>query len=375
MRGHGEGTYYQMPSGKWRVQISINGKRIGHVGKTKKECRDWANDILGQVDRGLTSDGINTLTNDFFNDWIKSKKSIIKLKNWEYYNYIVDHFIIPYLGEIKLKDLTPVHIQKLYIKLQELNTGNATINKVHTILRGGLNYALEIGLIIRNPTDPVMVPRENSEEMKILDENQVSKLLLATKKNRWEALYYLAVTTGMREMELLGLMWADIDWNNNTILVQRQLLRKEENGSIFSYPKTKHSRRIVAIGTDTMKLINTHYQNQLFDKKIADKRWKDYGLVFTTKKGTPIHYSNLVRDFKMMLQKAGLPDMRFHDLRHTAISLMLNHGVPLIVVSRRVGHSNPTVTLNRYGHLIPHIQKEAAELIDTLVIPIELDLG
>jgi integrase len=374
MRGHNEGTYYQLPSGKWRVQISIEGKRLSHTG-TRVECREWAKNMLGQIEKGLTFEGTRRSVESFFDEWISSTKKSIRQRTWDQYSQVIRDYIIPELGRIKLRDLTPTHIQRLYNRLQDEGKGAQLIRKIHTIMHRAFAYAMEVGLIGRNPSDPVIVPREPNHEMKILDEGQVSRLLLAAKGTHYEALYYLAVTTGMRQMELLGLLWTDLDWTEKAITVQRQLLRKHENGVIFAAPKTKFATRVVALGDEVMGVLRAHYEKQQLDRQIAGKRWHETGLIFTTTKGTPVRHLYILKDFKVLLKKAGLPDIRFHDLRHTAVSLMLNHGVPLIVVSRRVGHSNPSITLNRYGHLIPHLQEEAARLMDKLVVPIEVNLN
>jgi integrase len=372
-RGHNEGTYYQLPNGKWRVQVTIDGKRIGHVG-TRTECRKWAEDILGQIDKGLTFEGTRKTLSEFFDEWLKSARPSLRPRTWDQYDQVARKYIIPELGKLKLKDLTPSRVQAFYNHLQDEKISDYMIIKIHAILHRALAHALEVGLIGRNPADPIIVPKEPDNEMKILDESQVSRFLIAAKESRFEALYYIAVTTGMRQMEMLGLLWSDLDWQNQTITVQRQLVRKKEDDKIFAPPKTKFGKRVVALGSQAMEVLRAHYQRQQLDRQVAGKRWHETGLIFTSTIGTPMMYRNLTRDFKAVLKRASL-DIRFHDLRHTAISLMLNHNVPLIVVSRRVGHANPSITLNKYGHLIPHMQEDAAQLMDELVMPIEINLN
>jgi integrase len=207
-------------------------------------------------------------------------------------------------------------------------------------------------------------------EMTILNESQVSQLMVAVINHRWEALFHLAIVSGAREMELLGLKWTDLDWIKQTLKIERQLVRPDARGEMFSAPKTRLGKRTIALGSKTIEMLRKHYERQQDERRAAGEAWKEYGLIFTTSNGTPIHPRNLLRDFKKLLSDAGLPIIRFHDLRHTAASLMLNSNIPPIVVSRRLGHAKASITLDVYGHLIPSMQTEAAEKIDELVTPI-----
>ena len=168
--------------------------------------------------------------------------------------------------------------------------------------------------------------------------------------------------------ELLGLKWSDLDWASGVIYIKRQLQRVTGKGFKFSPPKTQAGRRMVQLGPETMRQLVDHRKRQEIEQ--LRKGWKEHDLFFPSSIGTPTDQRNLHRYFKPMLKKAGLPDIRFHDLRHTAATLMLMNGIPIIVVSRRLGHSKPSVTLDIYSHYLPGMQKEAAILMDELVTPI-----
>jgi integrase len=211
--------------------------------------------------------------------------------------------------------------------------------------------------------------------MQFLDESQVGQLLLAARGSRMEAIIHLAVSTGMRQMELLGLKWTDLDWVKQTLRIERQLARSDSENVRFSPPKTKLGKRTISLGDQTIQVLQRWNDMQNEERKAAGEKWKEHGLMFTSKVGTPVFYRNLLRDFKLLLQDAGLPDIRFHDLRHTAASLMLNHGIPVIVVSRRLGHAKPSITLDVYGHLIPSMQNEAAQKIDELITPVAISMS
>ena len=161
-----------------------------------------------------------------------------------------------------------------------------------------------------------------------------------------------------------------MDWLNKTIRVEQQLARKNDRGLVFVPVKTKNGKRTLTLGEKTIQAMKYHYDRQQLERITAGAKWKGSNLMFTTHVGGPLMHRNVLREFKILIGDAGLPDMRFQDLRHTAASLMLNAGVPPIVVSNRLGHSRTSVTLDIYGHLISNKEKEAAQLIDDLVIPI-----
>lgn len=174
-------------------------------------------------------------------------------------------------------------------------------------------------------------------------------------------------------MELLGLKWTDLDWIKQTLRVERQLVRPDGSGVEFTSLKTRYSRRSLALGAKTVEMLHGHYELQQKERAADSDRWTEYGLLFTNSFGGPIHPRNLLRNFKQLLRDAGLPMVRFHDLRHTAASLMLNAGIPVIVVSRRLGHARASITLDIYRHLIPSMQAEVADQIDDLVTLVEIE--
>ena len=210
--------------------------------------------------------------------------------------------------------------------------------------------------------------------MSVLDEEQVSRFLTGSQGTRFQALYHLAVVTGLRQAELFGLKWADVSWTKGILNVRRQVQRVPGKVCVFSEPKTRAGRRTVKLGEGTLQSLREHYQKQQMDKEVTGTRWKEGDLIFPSTIGTPLDQSNLLGEYYQVLKKAGLPKIRFHDLRHTAASLMLNHGVPVLVVSKILGHSKPSVTLDIYGHLYNEMQDEAARVMDDLVTPLRIEM-
>jgi integrase len=368
-RANNEGTIFKRPNGRWRAQVTIDGRRLSHTGNTKEECAQWLRKMQGQVEKGMTYQGANTILKDFFEEWLKTIKNSLRENSWEYYRYAIEKYAIPGLGRYKLKDLKTAHIQHLYNSLIDKGVGAHTVIKLHAILHKALAYTVATGMVGYNPASAAVPPKNPHTEMQIYDESQVSSLLIAAKGTRLEALLHLAIATGMRQMELLGLMWTDLDWVKQSISVQRQLTR---SGG-FASPKTRFGIRIIALGDRTIEVLRAHLERQQFERQFFEKGWKETGLIFTNLHGSPMDPRNLVRDYRKIQRDAGLPEIRFHDLRHTAASLMLNKGVSPLIVSRRLGHSRPSITLDIYGHLIPSLQEEAARMIDEIITPVEIE--
>jgi len=372
-RGNNEGSIRRRKNGSWRAQVTLDGRRLSYTAKTRKECHDWNRKILGEIDQGLTFANTHIVVEEYLDNWLAIKKTAIQDTTWSHYTHLVLTYICPSIGRIRLRNLRPNHIQSLYDHLLSKNVGDDTVRKIHTVLHSALTYAVQTGLVNNNPVSATIPPALQRKEMKTFSDLQVSQMLIAAKGHRWEALYHLAVTTGMRQMEILGLKWKDINWVKQTIQVERQLVRpKKGEEPKFAPPKTRNGKRSIALGSKSIEVLRRHNQKQLYEINKAGKEWAEHDLVFTSSSGRPIHYSNLLRNFKVLLRNARLPEIRFHDLRHTAATLMLNHGIPVIIVSQRLGHARPSITLDIYGHHIPSMQSEAAELMDDLVTPIEL---
>ncbi|MCP4142228.1 MAG: site-specific integrase [Chloroflexi bacterium] len=298
-------------------------------------------------------------------------------KTWHQYSQIARDHILPGLGKRKLVDLDPDLIQTLYDKLLMAGIGVRTVRLTHSVLRRCLNQAVKLGVIQSNPTTAASPPKAEHKEMKFFDEAQAQLLIITAmaKEDRYTALYQLALTTGMRQGELLGLQWKDINWDRKTLHIQRQLARVPGGRLNFAQLKTRSSIRTISLGNTTILVLKEHRKNQLQESEKVSARWQDNDLIFPTSTGSPTNPSNLYyRSFKQLLKDAGLPQIRFHDLRHTAASLMLNHGVPILIVSKRLGHAQPSITLDVYGHIMPNMQEEAASIMDDIITPVTISV-
>jgi integrase len=205
-----------------------------------------------------------------------------------------------------------------------------------------------------------------------LNNEEIIRFLEVSKdyEDRNYALYYLAIVTGMRQGELLGLKWKNVDLDKGIIKVNQNLKRLPNGKLVFGKPKTKTSIRSITIGRETIEVLKE--QNERIKREREDVRvkylWKEMDMVFPSTIGTPIDPTNILKKFRQALKKVGLPRLRFHDLRHTSASIMLNNGVDVLVASRRLGHAKPSITLDVYGHLLTSVQTEVAKKIDEILL-------
>jgi integrase len=368
IRGHGEGSIYKRKDGLWVAQIYAQGTKLYRYARTQREARDWLQETRNQMQSGLNLSSAHITLNQFLQQWLESHKASIRPNTVQQYSYIVNHHLLPGIGRIRLKDLRPDHIQALYNSSLRDGKSQRTVQMMHAVLNHALNQALKWGLIGRNPAQGTSRPKFRRKEMKTLNGSQVQDLLQAVRGSRFEALYLLAVSTGMREGELLGLKWGDIDWETRRLKVQRQLQRLKESGLVFSEPKSRAGIRSVVLSRIVVSRLRSHRVIQAYERLFAGNRWKENDLIFPTTIGTAWEPRNLYRHFKTVLAQAGLPDIRFHDLRHTAATLMLQQGTHPKVVQERLGHADISLTLNTYSHVLPDIQEEAAEKFDLLLI-------
>lgn len=372
-RGQNEGSITKRKDGTYMVQISISGKRITRYFKHKKEANDWRLESVNKTRKGIYSIDAQVTLSQFLDHWLSTKETNVRKKTLLQYGQIVNGHINPILGMIKLVDLRPDTIEEFYRLEKERGVGFRTINLTHSVLRCALNKALKEEIIYRNPCDAVDKPKVARHEMNVLDEFQVRRLLSSARGTRLEVLLQIAVTTGLREGEILGLKWRDVDWGNKQIHIQRQLQRIPKVGLVFSEPKSAAGKRMISLGDNSVYLLMKQEKIQYYEKEFFRLRWQENDLIFTSLNGSPMDPRNLLRQYKLLLKKAGLPNIRFHDLRHTAASLMLQQGIPAKVVQERLGHSDISLTLNTYSHVMPGMQEEAAKRMDEITTIYEVD--
>jgi integrase len=319
---------------------------------------------LSDRESGFTFDAGTLVLADYLDRWLEdSVKDSVKQRTFENYAYVVRLHLAPTLGHLKIKALSPANVQGLY--RSKLNSGlsRRTVQLIHTTLHKALKQAVRWGLLPRNVTEAVTSPRPNKKEIHPLTPKEARTLLEAAKGERFEALYVLAVTAGLRRGELLGLRWTDVDLERGYVQVRQQLIRTR-GGLTFTSPKGGKSRS-VRLTTTAVKALQSHRERQLEEKLRLAGLWNESGLVFTTGIGTPMDGDNLVkRSFKPLMSRTLLPQIRFHDLRHTFATLLLSRGTHPKVVQEMLGHADISQTMDTYSHVLPDMQEEAVSEIE-----------
>ncbi len=372
-RAPNSGSISINPSGSVRAQVSLpGGKRITKSFGTKREADTWLREMRNQVDTGLTSNNHDKLFAEFVTDWLARKKSKVRAKTFADYSSYCEKFIIPGLGNQKPRSIKLQTVNDFYMKLTENGRPVYVVRYIHRVLHSILEDAVRLGYIPSNPAHYADIPAIKSgdgEKMLIFSKSEYQRFIQACDTALHGNLHKLGIKTGMRQGELLGLTWKNVDWERQEIRILQQISRyggEDEQTFSFAPLKTKHSRRVIKIGPDLLEMLKAHYQAQQIQKQVMGMRWKDHDLVFPSSVGTPLDQRNLLRDFDKMLKAAGLPKIRFHDLRHNAASMMLAGNVSIVTVSRYLGHSSPQVTLGIYAHLVPGGFDEIVETMNAL---------
>jgi integrase len=369
-RGNGEGTITRRKDGRWEARYVVHTdrgvKRRVLYGKTRKEVADKLVKTLADRADGLVYDEENTTLGNYLDAWLKgSVRGSVRESTFDRYEIAVRVHIKPALGRLKLKKLTPAHVQGFYRDRLDAGFAPASVNKLHVVLHKALKQAVEWHMVPRNVAGLAKAPRPSAtKEITPLSAEEARCLLEAAHGDRLEALYVLAVHTGMRQGELLALKWQDVDLENATLSVRRTIT-KSGGRLLLGEPKTRKSRRTIDLTEASVETLREHLARQTEEITILGDRYKDAGLVFTSEVGTLINPTNLRRrSFAPLLEKAKAPRVRFHDLRHTCATLLFSRNVHPKEVQELLGHANISITLDTYSHVIPGMRARAARAME-----------
>jgi len=360
----------------WVVEMGKNseGKRR-QKSKGGYESKADAEKALQKVLHELNTDTYIEPTKDdvttFFTSWLAQKQMHIRPGTYKTYRWLVNYHIIPQLGQIKMVNLSPQHLVSMYERLGsgEKHLSPQTINHVHKVLHDALETAVKWELLVKNVARLVKPPQIPKSETKTWTDEELMQFLEFTKNSRYHIIFLLAATTGMRRGEVLGVKWEDISLETGKLCVRRSYTRGVV-GHIFQEPKTAAGIRTIVLPQQTVDALKKHRLVLEEDRKKAEKNGTEYnnhGLVVQTRNGFPVSPYFLEARWLDLLRKSGLPKIRLHDLRHTHASLLLKAGIHPKAVSERLGHSSIMITLDRYSHLFPTLQQEAAERFDELL--------
>jgi integrase len=372
-RANGEGTIRKRSEGRWEARlVQADGTRRSLYGKTQQEASRLLAQARREREQGIVPPTDRQTVAGFLLTWLETvKRHTVGPSSYVRARQDVRVHLAPGLGHHQLARLTPQQVQALYARMLADGYAPATVRHVHITLHDALSHAVKLGQAPRNVVDLATPPRREQSEMAILTEEQVRALLQAVRGDRLEALLMLALATGMREGELVALRWQDVDLGVGTVQVLRTLKSTPE-GRAFGKAKSARSRRVIALPAAATAALTGHRTAQLEERRWLGEAWEENDLVFCNEGGGRLSHHTFDRRrqtswYCRQLVRAGIPSVRFHDLRHTAATLLLAQGVNVKVVSEMLGHSSVAITLTLYGHVLPHMQRDAAAAMDRLL--------
>jgi len=365
-RGHGEGSLFQRKDGRWVAQITLeDGRRKPLYGKTRKEVHEKLQKALYEQKQGTLLIGPQQTIKQYLEHWLEDvHRPTIRISTYVRYRDLLTKHILPSLGFIQLQKLTPQHVQALYARKLKEGLSARSVRFLHAVLHKALDNAVRTNLITRNVCNAVTPPRLTKYEIQPLSEEQARLLLDVARGHRLEALLTLAITTGMRRGELLALRWQDINFDKKSLHILRTVNRLVGYGFVETEPKTSKSRRKIILPDFVIDMLKQHRAHQLEERLKAGAQWQDHDLVFCNTHGGFLQSDRLREMLQKLLKEAGLPSIRFHDLRHSAATILLSMGVHPKVVQELLGHSAISMTMDTYSHVLPSMHQEAMEKMD-----------
>jgi integrase len=323
--------------------------------------------MVHSKDSGTLSDAGGVTVGEFLDQWMADVVQP-SVRPWTYKGYEVHVrlHIKPVLGRLPLDALSPRHVQGLLNKKLSEGLSPKTVRYIRGTFRTALRQATRWGLIGRNPVDAVDGPKVERYEIQPFSREEARQFLSAIRGDRLEALYSVALTMGLRQGEALGLRWQDVDLELGYLHVRKQLQRFDGQFQLVE-PKTPRSRRMIALPGSIVTSLREHKDRQRDERQAAGERWQDSNLVFTTDRGRPLDGTVVSHTFHRVLDRACLPQRRFHDLRHSCATLLLVQGVSPRVVMDVLGHSQIALTMNTYTHVLPELRREAADRMEALI--------
>lgn len=371
---YGEGSfYYRESERRWVGSFYVDGQRktvagpTGDKAKTRRVAKAKFEKAKQQAERGELVASSNQTLAEYLRFWLEEKRLELKPGTYPTWKTFVDVYIVPFLGKRQLQKLLREHIQKWVLDLVGEELMASSIHTVYSVLHGALSDAEEKKIIGVSPAHKITLPRLDEKEVQILSQEQARAFLahLAVTEHRHEALFVLALTTGMRRGEILALKWSDLDLEKGRVQVQRTVVYIRRQGYMESEPKTRGSRRSIVLTSTAIAALKKHRHQQL-ERRLQTPDWQDKDLVFCGSKGSWLAAYGVIYALSKALKSASLPEIRFHDLRHTAATLLLRSGASLKSVQYTLGHSTVHTTM-RYLHLLPGMEEEDMARLNSLL--------
>lgn len=377
----GAGMIRKRSDGRWEGRYTLNGARKAIYGKTQAIVRKKLTEIIADVDKGVFTEPSKLSVGKWLDIWISEYLADVKPSTIDQYRYQINTHLKPRLGNVKLNELTAPMVQHLYNtlrnpyqitqkvangktkKVQKNGLSAKSIRNMNSVLHESLDKALKLGYIHVNVCDAVTLPRVQKKEMNVITGENVKRFLEVIKGNPYEELFYITMFTGLREGECLGLTWDCIDFENKTITIYRQLQKeRKKNGQYIFVPLKNSKSRAFMIPDDIKAVLQQIKRKQAADRLLVGDAWENKdGFVFTDCLGRHLSKSTVYNNFKRCASMAGIPETRFHDLRHTYATLAIQQKIDIKTVSANLGHATVSFTLDVYGHVSEQMQKDSAD--------------
>lgn len=351
---------------KWTFVLDIgrdpmNKRRQKSMGgfSTKKEAEAACAKLINQVESEQYTEQSKMPFSEFLKQYLKTKETLIKKNTLANYKRHIESNISPYLGKLQLAKITPNDISGLYsLLLKERGLAATSIGDVHKVIYNALDQALRYDYILRNPAALVKRPRAEKSEIQVWDLKQATQFLKVAEADRTYIAFLLALTTGMRQGEILGLRWKDINMKEGTLRIVQTL--SHDGKELTAGAKTSAGNRVISIDAKTVAELKMHKKRLIAEQVEAIEYNTELDLVMPTSVGSILIPRNLMRSYYRLIEDAKVPKIKFHDLRHTHATLLLKQGAHPKIVSERLGHASSRITMDTYSHVLPDMQKDAA---------------
>lgn len=372
----GSGTIRQRKDGTWEARFTVGrdpgtGKQIQRsvYGSTQREVRQKLAQITAALDTGTYKEPCKMTVGQWLTAWERDYLGGVKQSTAQLYHHHVELYIRPALGAVKLEALTTPTIQRFYNDLsRERGLSPKTVKNIHGIFHKALQQAVAIGYIRFNPSDACTLPRVEKAEIKPLEQAQIAAFLVAIQGHRHETLFKVALFTGMREGELLGLLWECVDFASGTITVKRQLRREQKRGGEYYLSSPKNGKaRTITPAPFVMNLLKAHRRDQALHRLQMGPMWEDLDLVFPNDTGGYQSRQTVYDCFKRIAAQIGAPKARFHDLRHTYAVTAIRAGDDIKTVQGNLGHHTAAFTLDVYGHFTEQMKQDSAARMEGFI--------
>ncbi|MEJ9256033.1 tyrosine-type recombinase/integrase [Bacillus wiedmannii] len=326
--------------------------------KTKKEAQADVAKKITELNEGTFIEPSKVTLEDYLNHWLEIKSMSIERSTFVGYRAFINQHVIPSIGMIALHKLNVMHIQKCYKTAIDKGIANNSVLLMHRILKSALNLAVKQNIISRNPADFAEIPKKERTSIQTWTEEEVKKFLLHSQESRYHIGYLLAITTGMRMGEVLGLRWQDVDFEKHTVTINQT---SGHDNKIKKTAKTNSSKRTIPVPKETIESLKKHKVLINQEKLKLGSAYQDFDLINCNEFGMIIKKANFRKNFIRAIHNAGVKEIKFHDLRHTHATILLKQGVNPKIISERLGHTDISMTLSVYSHVLPNMQEEAVK--------------